>query len=275
MEHGIWQIVRGGFRSKIGRVMKRVNSVRVFVAGFLISVISVISAHSGVAQSTHLRPTRTPRQGVSSPATPTPTPQCDRVPCGGPCLIFPSCIAGPGTACPDFIVQGECSDGSGTCECKPAQFPTPTPTPTFCVDTVLCVRGSHWSATQCRCVPDTAGTPTACVDTELCIIGFHWSPEQCTCVPDQVRHSHVPHGPSGPHAVHVPHAPHAPRGSAAQACQDSGGTVTSSLCCDSVGDFPNTCLIGACGCAPQASHEVRVCECGDTRCFDGARCASR
>jgi magnesium-transporting ATPase (P-type) len=55
-------------------------------------------------------------------------------------------------------------------------------------------------------------------------------------------------------------------------CIDSGGTVKTSLCCKSVTDFPNLCLIGACGCAPDQSHEVKICECPEGKCFDGNSC---
>ncbi|ODS39279.1 MAG: hypothetical protein A7316_05940 [Candidatus Altiarchaeales archaeon WOR_SM1_86-2] len=57
-----------------------------------------------------------------------------------------------------------------------------------------------------------------------------------------------------------------------QACIDSGGTVRTGLCCKSVGDFPNTCTIGACGCSPENSHEVKICDCGEGKCFDGSTC---
>jgi len=57
-----------------------------------------------------------------------------------------------------------------------------------------------------------------------------------------------------------------------QACINSGGTVGTSLCCKSTGDFPNNCLIGACGCAPTYSHEVKVCNCPTGKCFDGSKC---
>ena len=57
-----------------------------------------------------------------------------------------------------------------------------------------------------------------------------------------------------------------------QACEDSGGTVTEGLCCLSTEDFPNLCLIGACGCSPENSHEVKVCDCGEGKCFDGDAC---
>ncbi len=57
-----------------------------------------------------------------------------------------------------------------------------------------------------------------------------------------------------------------------KACLDSGGTVSTALCCQSTGDFPDDCAIGACGCAPEYSHQVKVCNCGEGRCFDGTKC---
>ena len=57
-----------------------------------------------------------------------------------------------------------------------------------------------------------------------------------------------------------------------QGCVNSGGTVGTSQCCKAVNDFPNTCLIGACGCSPAGSHEVKVCECPQGKCFDGNEC---
>jgi len=59
-----------------------------------------------------------------------------------------------------------------------------------------------------------------------------------------------------------------------QACIDSGGTVSTSLCCLAVGDFPNLCATGACGCAPGDSHEVKICDCGPGKCFDGETCVT-
>lgn len=53
-------------------------------------------------------------------------------------------------------------------------------------------------------------------------------------------------------------------------CLDTGGTVEKALCCENTGDFPNTCKIGACGCAPENSHEVNICDCGEGKCFDPA-----
>jgi hypothetical protein len=59
-----------------------------------------------------------------------------------------------------------------------------------------------------------------------------------------------------------------------QVCIDSGGEVRTSLCCKATSDFPNMCLIGPCGCSPDNSHEVKVCDCGPGKCFDGSKCVS-
>lgn len=59
-----------------------------------------------------------------------------------------------------------------------------------------------------------------------------------------------------------------------QACIDSVGEVSTSLCCNSVSDFPNLCLIGACGCASGDSHEVKICNCGTDKCFNGTDCVA-
>jgi heat shock protein HslJ len=61
--------------------------------------------------------------------------------------------------------------------------------------------------------------------------------------------------------------------SPSERCTRSGGTVGSASCCGLVGDFPNTCLVGACGCAPEKSHSVQVCQCPAGQCFDGKSCA--
>lgn len=55
-------------------------------------------------------------------------------------------------------------------------------------------------------------------------------------------------------------------------CINSGGSVSTAMCCKSVDDFPNTCLIGACGCSPENSHQVKICNCEIDRCFNGSEC---
>jgi len=60
----------------------------------------------------------------------------------------------------------------------------------------------------------------------------------------------------------------------AEGCTQSGGTVSTASCCQAIESFPNTCTIGACGCGPDASHEVDVCICPANTCFDGESCTA-
>jgi hypothetical protein len=55
-------------------------------------------------------------------------------------------------------------------------------------------------------------------------------------------------------------------------CVNESGNVTTSLCCNSTEDFPNTCLIGPCGCSPENSHEVKICDCGEGKCWNETSC---
>jgi len=55
-------------------------------------------------------------------------------------------------------------------------------------------------------------------------------------------------------------------------CMAAGGTVKTQLCCGSARDFPNTCNIGACGCSPENSKTVLVCDCGAGKCWNGSSC---
>jgi hypothetical protein len=59
-----------------------------------------------------------------------------------------------------------------------------------------------------------------------------------------------------------------------QVCIRSGGKVTTMVCCNSVRDFPNLCLVGACGCAAGDSHQIKVCDCGTDKCFNGTVCVT-
>jgi len=59
-----------------------------------------------------------------------------------------------------------------------------------------------------------------------------------------------------------------------EACVNSGGTVKTSSCCESASDFPNLCLIGPCGCGPQNSHQIKTCDCGPEKCFNGTECVA-
>ncbi len=60
---------------------------------------------------------------------------------------------------------------------------------------------------------------------------------------------------------------------AQEGCIASGGTVGEGLCCASVEDFPDTCLVGACACSAEFSHAVKTCSCPAGTCFNGTACA--
>ncbi|MEZ4220200.1 MAG: hypothetical protein R3B13_04665 [Polyangiaceae bacterium] len=61
-------------------------------------------------------------------------------------------------------------------------------------------------------------------------------------------------------------------GGSTSACEQAGGTVSDAECCTSTPDFPNTCLVGACGCGPGSTHTVKVCQCPASTCWDGSDC---
>lgn len=58
-------------------------------------------------------------------------------------------------------------------------------------------------------------------------------------------------------------------------CTNTGGSIKTNMCCGSASDFPNTCLIGACGCSPDNSKEVKTCDCGEGKCFNGTSCITQ
>jgi len=58
-------------------------------------------------------------------------------------------------------------------------------------------------------------------------------------------------------------------------CTNSGGAIETSSCCLSASDFPNSCLVGACGCCALTSHDVKTCNCGQDKCFDGNKCVAK
>jgi len=64
--------------------------------------------------------------------------------------------------------------------------------------------------------------------------------------------------------------------SAEELCRTSGGTVTTASCCLSVpASFPDTCLVGACGCAPASSRTIPTCDCPGGCFSPGLGCVAR
>jgi hypothetical protein len=54
-------------------------------------------------------------------------------------------------------------------------------------------------------------------------------------------------------------------------CTSTGGNISTQNCCGVSGgdnqNFPSSCAIGACGCAPQYSVPTQVCNCPEGKCF--------
>jgi len=57
--------------------------------------------------------------------------------------------------------------------------------------------------------------------------------------------------------------------SPADRCTATGGVVATVLCCNSVPDFPSSCVPGVCSCPPADSYDIQTCDCQSAaRCFD-------
>jgi hypothetical protein len=50
-------------------------------------------------------------------------------------------------------------------------------------------------------------------------------------------------------------------------CTSTGGQLDTMLCCTVVGDFPDMCRVGGCGCSPASSHTIAACTCPSAECF--------
>jgi len=59
-------------------------------------------------------------------------------------------------------------------------------------------------------------------------------------------------------------------------CKQAGGTVKTQLCCKPINDFPDTVCTPVCSCSPEKSKEVKVCDCGEGRCWNSykIKCSS-
>jgi hypothetical protein len=60
-------------------------------------------------------------------------------------------------------------------------------------------------------------------------------------------------------------------------CINSGGKVLQITCyCSETDDFYNSCLIGGCACTPDPNYarQIKTCECGEGKCFDGEKCVA-
>lgn len=138
----------------------------------------------------------------------------------------------------------------------PSPSPSPSPSPTLSACEL-----SGGTITQSSCCQSVGDFPNTCsVGACGCAPDFSHLVLTCSCPDDQCWNG----------AACVPSSPPV---TPAEACENSGGTVTMTSCCLSVGDFPNTCLMGACACSPSSSHMVQTCNCPASTCWNGSSCS--
>ena len=76
-------------------------------------------------------------------------------------------------------------------------------------------------------------------------------------------------GAAGGSASRAGNAGSGGRDAAATLCTSTRGTVGTGDCCLTAPDFPDTCVLGACGCEGTGStHRVELCECPVGTCYD-------
>lgn len=154
----------------------------------------------------------------------------------------------------------------------PTRASTPTPTATPDGRVLACRNSGGVTSTALCCAttgsfPDTCGTgacecPSAASHVvTVCQCGSDRCFDRSRCVAREgITPTHTLN-PLTPTRTPTPDDSVLP-------CLDSGGTVSTGSCCLAVGDFPDTCDVAPCACPPHVSHDVRVCECGNGRCFN-------
>jgi hypothetical protein len=146
--------------------------------------------------------------------------------------------------------------------------------------TLPCPKGVAWDAERCACGASDAGAPDATTDAA----SHDASADVASDSPaDSSSTDTGPAADSGgdapsdaPSTSDAPAETSVPEGGldagGKAGCLASGGTLGHALCCNGQPDFPDTCAVGACGCAPNASSNVQVCNCPAGMCFDGTQC---
>jgi hypothetical protein len=109
--------------------------------------------------------------------------------CG--CKPAPVCPAlGCAPMCPNGVLKD--ANGCDTCQCAPPPGDACTPKecgPAPGAPNYLCPDGKTVAGPACRRTSGTCGwvfvmCPAQCVQTVLCIRGSHWDPSACKCVPE-------------------------------------------------------------------------------------------
>jgi hypothetical protein len=229
---------------------------------FYVSVIAVMVAAVLLAGCAQEQPqgNKTPTNGTGDNIT---TPSAEELACttsGGTVQTSECCLSSG-----DF--PNMCMIGACGCSLENSHN----------VKKCICGEGKCWNGTTCApstvSPPDNLCTQTGgTMKTASCCKSVEGMPNTCMigacgCSPEnshEITACECPEGQcydttSGCVGVVDP---------LEELCTSTGGTVSTSTCCLSVGDFPDSCAIGACGCSPDNSHEVKACSCGSGKCFN-------
>ena len=135
-----------------------------------------------------------------------------------------------------------------------------------CGEGTQCMKNGDCNASEFCLFPEgICSGPGTCTPKPLMCPLMACIAEASVCGCDLVSYcSHCEAYGSGVSILHT--------GPCQQQCLSSGGMISTAMCCGSTNDFPNTCSIGACGCTPENSHQVNICDCGAGKCFDGSMC---
>lgn len=115
------------------------------------------------------------------------------------------------------------------------------------ITTVSCMGRFTCEANACafECARGNTCDDITCVEGQHCEMGYPMGIPTAECVADDPPEEQT----------------------LAELCTGTGGTVDTALCCGSASDFPNLCLVGPCGCAPNYSKDISVCRCPTGECF--------
>jgi hypothetical protein len=154
-----------------------------------------------------------------------------------------------------------------------------------CDDSNVCTTDNCNPNTGCQHTANTASCDdsNACTQTDACNAGECVGSNPVTCAAQDACHEAGTCDPSTGECSN----PEIADGTACDdgacfdgvcydeysSCLSSGGTVATRICCASASNFPNTCVVGACGC--HGGKETMVCNCPEGMCFDGTNCVPR
>ncbi len=169
--------------------------------------------------------------------------------CAASCLD--TCASNGATRCVGNAIE-TCAPGAGGCLAWGAA--------TACPDTEVC----DANGAACLALPAACQNNAECGCAQTCVAGeckgMGAFPPSCAtdadCGPPCLGVVCI----AGACAASLPVGP-------ADLCVKTGGTIGSAQCCLGASDFPDLCTEGPCGCGPDASHSVQICQCPGQACF--------